>query len=198
MQARHAKDWTSKASPSADRADRLRRYVSCPHLEHATRWSTPNKCGLVLTPGKAMRRSAPPAPDADSFARCCRVGVPIPILSEGCRRDSRQSKMRAVNSDAWNLCNAQIYVDYFIDSSRNACWGWALEVAMHCSEVAPSCLPSLFLPCPHCGHRMVITAVEPTVLPDGAPANDLQDVTHGCKQCGTELTWIMRPLASAA
>jgi hypothetical protein len=103
-----------------------------------------------------------------------------------------------VNSDAWNLCNAQIYVDYFIDSSRNACWGWALEVAMHCSEVAPSCLPSLFLPCPHCGHRMVITAVEPAFLPDGATANDLQDVTHGCEQCGTELTRIMRPLASAA
>jgi hypothetical protein len=69
---------------------------------------------------------------------------------------------------------------------------------MHCSDVAPSRLPSLLLPCPHCGHRMVITAVEPASLADGATAADLQDVTHGCEQCGTELTRIIRPLASAA
>jgi hypothetical protein len=45
---------------------------------------------------------------------------------------------------------------------------------------------------------MVITAVEPASLADGATAADLQDVTHGCEQCGTELTRIIRPLASAA
>jgi hypothetical protein len=45
---------------------------------------------------------------------------------------------------------------------------------------------------------MVITAVEPAFLADGATANDLRDVTHGCEQCGTELTRIIRPLASAA
>jgi hypothetical protein len=196
LQARHAKDWISKASPSP--ADRLRKYVSCPHLEHATRWSNPNKCRLGLTPGKAMRRSAPPAPNADSLAKCCRLGGPI---SDPIRRLSfaiRTKQDAGRKPVAWNLCNAPIYVDYFIDSSRNGRWGWALEVAMHCSDVAPSSLPSLFLPCPHCGHRMVITAVEPAVLPDGAPANDLQDVTHGCDHCGTKLTRIIRPLDSAA
>jgi predicted RNA-binding Zn-ribbon protein involved in translation (DUF1610 family) len=73
-----------------------------------------------------------------------------------------------------------------------------LELAMDCSDVAPSRLPSLLLPCPHCGHRMVITAVEPALFAHGATANDLQDVTHGCEQCGTELTRTIRPLASAA
>jgi predicted RNA-binding Zn-ribbon protein involved in translation (DUF1610 family) len=67
---------------------------------------------------------------------------------------------------------------------------------MHCYDVAPSRLPSLLLPCPHCGHRMVITAVEPALSADGATANDLQDVTHSCEQCGTELTRMVRPLAS--
>jgi predicted RNA-binding Zn-ribbon protein involved in translation (DUF1610 family) len=64
---------------------------------------------------------------------------------------------------------------------------------MHCYDVAPSRLPSLLLPCPHCGHRMVITAVEPALFVDGATANDLQDVTHSCEQCGTELTRTVRP-----
>jgi hypothetical protein len=45
---------------------------------------------------------------------------------------------------------------------------------------------------------MVITAVEPAFLVDGAIANDLQNVTHGCEQCGTEITRMIRPLASAA
>jgi DNA-directed RNA polymerase subunit RPC12/RpoP len=69
---------------------------------------------------------------------------------------------------------------------------------MKCSDVAPSHLPSLLLPCPLCGSRMVIKAVEPALLPDGAAANDLQEVTHGCDQCGTKLTRIIRPLATAA
>jgi hypothetical protein len=45
---------------------------------------------------------------------------------------------------------------------------------------------------------MVITAVEPAGLTDGTAASDLQDVTYGCDQCGTTLTRIIRPLASAA
>jgi hypothetical protein len=60
-----------------------------------------------------------------------------------------------------------------------------LEAAMHCYDVAPSRLPSLLVPCPHCGHRMVITAVEPAFFANGATANDLQNVTHSCEQCGT-------------
>jgi hypothetical protein len=45
---------------------------------------------------------------------------------------------------------------------------------MNCSDVVPSRLPSLLLPCPHCGARMVITAVGPALPADGANANDLR------------------------
>jgi predicted RNA-binding Zn-ribbon protein involved in translation (DUF1610 family) len=65
-------------------------------------------------------------------------------------------------------------------------------------DVAPSRLPSLLLPCPHCGHRMVITAVEPALLANGADDDDLQDVTHSCVQCGTALTRTVRSLSGAA
>ncbi len=65
-------------------------------------------------------------------------------------------------------------------------------------DVAPSRLPSLFLPCPHCGHRMVIATVEPARLANGTPSNDLQEVTHGCVQCGTRLSRTIRPLSGAA
>jgi hypothetical protein len=77
LQARHAKDWISWASPSANR---LRRYVSCPHFEHATRWSIPNTNCLAVVPGRAIRRGASAAPDAASFPKRCRLGMPIPIL----------------------------------------------------------------------------------------------------------------------
>ena len=35
---------------------------------------------------------------------------------------------------------------------------------MHYKNVAPSHLPSLLLPCSHCGHRMEITAVAPALM----------------------------------
>jgi hypothetical protein len=104
--------------------NRLRRYVSCAHLEHITRSSTPNTRRLVVVPGRAIRRSDPPAADADSLPECCRLGVPIPILSlTRSSRRSTKSKMRAANSSARILCTAQISVDYFTDSSRNGL-GW--------------------------------------------------------------------------
>ena len=45
-----------------------------------------------------------------------------------------------------------------------------------------SYLPSFILPCPYCGRRMSVQAVEPTRF-----AAQFEDVTHACGQCGTEL-----------
>jgi hypothetical protein len=42
---------------------------------------------------------------------------------------------------------------------------------MHYTDVAPSHLPSLMLPCPHCGHRMEITAIAPARYPNGVTAS---------------------------
>ena len=64
-------------------------------------------------------------------------------------------------------------------------------------DVAPSWLPTFLLPCPHCGHRMTITGVAPARIDAGVESNDLEDVTHGCAQCGTTLTRTIRPLADA-
>ncbi len=64
--------------------------------------------------------------------------------------------------------------------------------------VSSSCLPSLILPCPHCGHRMAITAVTPARFPNGVESNDLEDVTHSCAQCGTTLIRTIRPLSDDA
>lgn len=61
-------------------------------------------------------------------------------------------------------------------------------------NVIPSHLPSFLLPCPHCGHRMTVTAVAPARLPSGVETNDLEDITHSCVQCGTKLTRTVRPL----
>jgi hypothetical protein len=41
---------------------------------------------------------------------------------------------------------------------------------------------------------MVIMAVTPARFA-GADSNDLEDITHGCVQCGTTLTRTVRPLA---
>jgi transcription elongation factor Elf1 len=55
----------------------------------------------------------------------------------------------------------------------------------------PSYLPSLIMPCPYCGHRMVVTAIEPAAqMPSDI---GLEDVTHSCKQCGTELIRTVSP-----
>ena len=61
-------------------------------------------------------------------------------------------------------------------------------------DVTPSRLPSFLLPCPHCGHRMVIMAVTPARFAGSVDSNDLEDITHGCVQCGTTLTRTVRPL----
>jgi len=53
--------------------------------------------------------------------------------------------------------------------------------------VAPSHLPSLILPCPHCGQRMVITNIERAPHAYGAASSELEDITHSCAQCGTTL-----------
>jgi predicted RNA-binding Zn-ribbon protein involved in translation (DUF1610 family) len=69
---------------------------------------------------------------------------------------------------------------------------------MEPKDVAPSHLPTFLLPCPHCGQRMAITAVAPAQFDAGMEPNDLEDVTHGCPQCGTTLTRTVRPLAGDA
>jgi predicted RNA-binding Zn-ribbon protein involved in translation (DUF1610 family) len=58
---------------------------------------------------------------------------------------------------------------------------------MH-GRAAPSALPSFILPCPYCGRRMSIKSVEPTRF-----AAELEDVTHACAECGTELIRTVRP-----
>jgi DNA-directed RNA polymerase subunit RPC12/RpoP len=66
---------------------------------------------------------------------------------------------------------------------------------MRCNGVAPSHLPNFLLPCPHCGHRMAVTSVAPARDDDGAESNDLEDVIHGCVQCGTTLISTRRSLS---
>jgi hypothetical protein len=58
-------------------------------------------------------------------------------------------------------------------------------------------LPSFLLPCPCCGHRMTITAITPAGSNGGAESGNLEDITHGCAQCGTTLTRTVRPLAES-
>jgi predicted RNA-binding Zn-ribbon protein involved in translation (DUF1610 family) len=65
-------------------------------------------------------------------------------------------------------------------------------------DVTPSRLPTFLLPCPHCGQRMAITAVAPARFDAGTVGQILEDVTHGCPQCGTTLTRTVRPLAGEA
>jgi hypothetical protein len=59
-------------------------------------------------------------------------------------------------------------------------------------SVAQSNLPSFLLPCPYCGHRMTITAIAPAQSNSGAELSNLEDITHGCVQCGTTLTRTVR------
>jgi hypothetical protein len=42
---------------------------------------------------------------------------------------------------------------------------------------------------------MAITAVTRARFPSGVESNDLEDVTHGCVQCGTTLTRTVRPFS---
>ena len=64
---------------------------------------------------------------------------------------------------------------------------------MRYKNIAPSHLPTFLLPCPHCRGRMSITTVAPARYDNGAEANDLEDVTHTCVQCGTMLISTRRP-----
>jgi hypothetical protein len=42
---------------------------------------------------------------------------------------------------------------------------------------------------------MAITAVAPAQANGGAESSNLEDITHGCVQCGTTLTRTVRQLA---
>jgi hypothetical protein len=70
--------------------------------------------------------------------------------------------------------------------------------SMFRNDVLPSGLPSLLLPCTHCGHRMIFGSVEPSRLGSGAASNDLEDITHHCVQCGTTLVRTMLSPSAAA
>jgi hypothetical protein len=48
-----------------------------------------------------------------------------------------------------------------------------------------SSLPSLIIPCPHCGGRMMAAAVKPRAV--AADSSGVKDIAHGCERCGTEL-----------
>jgi predicted RNA-binding Zn-ribbon protein involved in translation (DUF1610 family) len=69
---------------------------------------------------------------------------------------------------------------------------------MERKDVASSRLPTFLLPCPQCGQRMAILAVSPATRDAGGEAHGLEDVTHGCPQCGTTLTRMVRPLSGDA
>ena len=58
---------------------------------------------------------------------------------------------------------------------------------MNRRKVPMSYLPSLIMPCPSCGGRMPIKSVEPAPF-----AAELDEVTHGCAPCGTELVRTIR------
>jgi hypothetical protein len=42
---------------------------------------------------------------------------------------------------------------------------------------------------------MAIASIAPARYPNGAESNDLEDVTHGCVQCGTTLISTRRSLS---
>jgi hypothetical protein len=101
-----------------------------------------------------------------------------------------------------HCASKQIFVDSSINRSRG---GHSVigrsrdqESSMHYENVAPSLLPSLLLPCSHCGHRMEITAVAPALYANGTASNDLEDITHTCVGCGATLISTRRPPFSAA
>jgi hypothetical protein len=99
------------------------------------------------------------------------------------------------------MCVAQILLDSFRFQTGNKI---RLGVCvMRHPSVTPSRLPTFLLPCPFCGHRMAVTAVKPAMYAievEGQNGQDteLEDVTHGCVQCGTTLTRTILPMATAA
>jgi hypothetical protein len=95
------------------------------------------------------------------------------------------------------MCAAQIFLDSFMKPAGNGFMKPG-ELSMHRKDVAPSRLPTFLLPCPHCGQRMTIKSVAPAKFATGIESNDLEDVTHGCVQCGTTLTRTIKPLPGDA
>jgi len=69
---------------------------------------------------------------------------------------------------------------------------------MRRKDIATSGLPTFLLPCPHCGHRMAVTAVAPAWFGIGIDSNEAEEITHGCVQCGTTLSRTVRPLDAEA
>jgi DNA-directed RNA polymerase subunit RPC12/RpoP len=57
----------------------------------------------------------------------------------------------------------------------------------------PSYLPTMMLPCPYCGSWMTIMSIEPDAIED-----ELENITHGCVRCGTELIRTVRRLKETA
>jgi hypothetical protein len=57
----------------------------------------------------------------------------------------------------------------------------------------PSHLPTMMLPCPHCGKWMTIMSIEADAI-DG----ELENIAHGCVRCGTELIRTVRRLSESA
>jgi hypothetical protein len=45
---------------------------------------------------------------------------------------------------------------------------------------------------------MEITGIAPAWLANGGASNHLEDITHGCVQCGTTLTRTIRPFSADA
>jgi hypothetical protein len=68
---------------------------------------------------------------------------------------------------------------------------------MQYANIASSRLPSVLLPCSHCGHRLAITAVTPALLENGSRSDDLEDITHTCVQCGTTVIRTIEAIASS-
>ena len=64
------------------------------------------------------------------------------------------------------------------------------------SIAPPSGLPTFMMPCPQCRHRMSIKSIAPAMF-----APELEDITHACDHCGSELVRTVkappRPLAAA-
>jgi len=59
---------------------------------------------------------------------------------------------------------------------------------------APSFLPSLIIPCPQCGRTMVATEAHSSGKTDPTLTDspELEEVTHSCKHCRSELTRMIR------
>jgi hypothetical protein len=62
------------------------------------------------------------------------------------------------------------------DGRQNRALGMLRQIA------PPSHLPTMILPCPYCGRWMTVISAEPDAVDQ-----ELENITHGCTRCGTEL-----------